>query len=121
MTLVLFADSNARPISSKAGVRSEAAATVNSSRAGVVKDLSLHAVTHASAKTNAASGASRVSSRKIIRRVKIYLRTTHLVSMQNTERRRINVNRDEILTTDFGISELMNVRHFSAREIGRAH
>jgi len=36
--------------------------------------------------------------------------------MQNTERRRINVNRDEILTTDFGISELMNVRHFGARD-----
>ena len=41
--------------------------------------------------------------------------------MQNTERRRINVNRDEILTTDFGISELMNVRHFGARDCaGRA-
>src|ERR1700752_3132471 len=82
-------------------------------------DFSLHAVTHASAKTNAASGASRVSGRKIIRRVKIYLRTSHLVSMQNTERRRINVNRNEILTTDFGISELVNVRHFSTRD--RAH
>jgi len=36
--------------------------------------------------------------------------------MQNTERRRINVNRDEILTTDVGISELMNVRNSGTRD-----
>src|SRR5262249_54004171 len=39
--------------------------------------------------------------------------------MQNTERRRINVNRNEILTTDVGISELMNVRHFGTRDCAR--
>src|ERR1041385_3168416 len=66
--------------------------------------------------TNAASGASRVSSRKIIGRVKVYLCTSHLVSFQHTERRRINVNRDEILPTIFGISESMNVREIGARD-----
>src|SRR5215213_2441595 len=115
-TFVLVADLNSRAISSNAGVRSAAAATVTSSRVAEVAGLlSLHAVTHASANTNAASGASRVSSRKIIRRVKVYLRTTHLVSFQNTERRRINVNSDEVLTTDFGISELVTVWYFGAR------
>ena len=29
------------------------------------------------------------------------------------------MNRDEILTTDFGISELMNVRNFGARDGAR--
>src|SRR6185369_14762495 len=76
--------------------------------------LSLHAVTHASANKNAASGASRVSGREIIRRVKVYLRTTHLVSFQHTERRRVNVNSDEVLATDVGITKLMNVRDFGA-------
>src|ERR1700752_2449324 len=115
VTFVLLAASNSRPSSSKAEVRSEAAATVSSSLAVVVtEDRSLHALTHASANKNAASGVSRVSSRKIIRRVKVYLGASHLVSFQNTERRRINMNSDEVLTTDFGISELMNIRHFSA-------
>src|SRR6185503_15207434 len=116
-TFVLVADSNSRPSSSNAGVRSEAAATVNSSGAAVEVAglLVLHAVTHASANKNAASGASRVSSRKIIGRVKVYLRATHLVSLQHTERRRINVDRDEVLTTIFGISESMNVREIGPR------
>ena len=76
----------------------------------------MHAVTHASASKNAASGASRVSSRKIIRRVKVYLGASHLVSFQNTERRRVNVNCDEVLTTELRIAKLMNVRDLSTRD-----
>src|ERR1043165_5991963 len=107
-TFVLVADWNSRPSSSNAGVRSAAAATVISSGEAVVAyhfSLCLHAVTHTSAKRKAAS----VSSRKIIGRVEVYLRATHLVSFQHAERRRIHVNRDQILTTIFGISESMNV------------
>src|ERR1041385_4757 len=79
-TLVLEVDSKARPSSSNAGVRSEAAATVISFDAGVVADeRSLHALAQASVRSNAAS-ANRVSGRHIIGSVKVYLRTTHLVS-----------------------------------------
>src|ERR1044072_1668399 len=77
-TFVLVADSNSRPSSSNAGVRSEAVGAVSSFRETVEGLLVLHAVPHASANKNAASGASRVSSRKIIGRVKVYLRTTDL-------------------------------------------
>ena len=45
----------------------------------------------------------------IIWRVKVYLSTTHLVTFKH-QRRRVNVNRNQILTTIFGIAKSMNVR-----------
>ena len=53
---------------------------------------------------------------EIVRRVKVYLRATHLVSFQHTERRRINMDSDEILATDVGITKLMNVWYLGTRD-----
>src|SRR5689334_22170292 len=50
-----------------------------------------------------------VSGRKVIRRVTVYLGTTHLVGIKNSERRRVNMNRNQVLSTYFGITKLMNV------------
>ena len=53
---------------------------------------------------------------KIVGRVKVYLRTSELVSLQDTERRRINMYSDEVLTTDVGITKLMDVGYLGARD-----
>src|SRR6185369_4653824 len=44
----------------------------------------------------------------------IYLRTTHLVSFKYSERRRVNMDRDQITSAYVGISKLMNVGHVGA-------
>ena len=74
----------------------------------------MHAeIAHSSVTRNAAT-ANLDSGWKVIRRVKVYLRATDLVSFQHTQRWRINMDRDEVLTAELGISELMNVGHGGA-------
>ena len=54
--------------------------------------------------------------REIVRRVEVYLRATNFVSLQHTERRRIHMDGDEVLSTDVGITKLMNVRYLGPRD-----
>lgn len=58
-----------------------------------------------------ALGQKNVSRRKVIGSVSVYLRTTHLVRVKYSERRRVNVDSNEILSAYFWISELVNIGH----------
>ena len=44
----------------------------------------------------------------------VYFRTTQLVSFKYSERRRVNMDRDQITSAYVGISKLMNVGHVGA-------
>lgn len=61
--------------------------------------------------TRKTANANLDSGREIIRSVKVYLYATDLVSFQHAQRWRINMDRDEVLTAEFGISKLMDVGH----------
>src|SRR4029079_13571121 len=99
-------------MSSKAGVKSDAAATVISEgEAASGARVPRHAKLKASTESDRNETRTRreflpvltfqkrqrwethVSRRKVIRRVTVYLGTPHLVRIENSERRRVNMNR----------------------------
>src|SRR5206468_1171044 len=57
--------------------------------------------------------------RKVVGSVKVYCCAADLIRLQHTERRCIDVNRDEILTTDVRVTELMDIRHAGASYFAR--